>query len=120
MVYTKNNKVNIFFPFSDKISGGGANFLELLKNDIETSDLVYTSFINSDIVLININPLNLTFIRVWFLLRKIKHLNKKIILFRVDGKLKDYRKKGYLYDWFIDNISQSRILHINNRRFSIF
>lgn len=98
----KFSKINIFFPFKNEISGGGANFLKLLKNDIEKSNFNYSNFIDSEILLININPLNLTLKRVLFLIKNIKLLANKIILFRVDGKIFDYRHKGYLYDWYIE------------------
>lgn len=90
-------KIFIFFNFSETSRGGGGNqFLNYLKEEINKDGLFTENISEASYVLINLNPLNFRFIRIPKLLRIV--FSKKKIILRVDGKLQLYREKGFLFD----------------------
>lgn len=90
-------KIGIFFNFSNDGKGGGGNqFLNYYKSELIKDSLFTENLDEATAVLINLNPLNFKFKRIYKLV-EILLLKKKIIL-RVDGKLQLYREKGFLFD----------------------
>lgn len=96
-------KVNIVFDFKNKI-GGGFSFLNTLRERLVELNK-YSSEVNSDIILFNLNPQNFrkNFLKILFL----KFFFNKRLVFRIDGPIYLYRGKDKNIDLiFIKSINE--------------
>lgn len=114
-------KINILFPISDTATGGGNQFLKMLKVNLQKRDL-YAGLDEADVILFN------SYQYIPDVVKAKRQYPDKIFLHRIDGLMKLYNKPEDMRDhivrlaneWVSDgNIYQSEWSRARNYEFGM-